>query len=210
MRNRIENKYIMLKEYITIFFVAIQLILAGCEKENAVELESKTIDKIIASIEGGNELGEYYQIATVDAIATIYLNGQIETNVIATANFINGGFTMELPETVSDEFLSKQIAYNHIKVRDPNANTKMTYVVYFFAYNTDGEYVGFFEYINDSEVWITTAFWYADDDVVLTYGAGLVSCSLKKGWNLVYEPPAVSKEDIDCVVWRFNDSRLWW
>ena len=178
-------------------FLATVLIFTGCEK-NAVELKVKPHNcLIIASVKGGNELGERYQIATVEAISISddLFTDELEGDVIATADFINGGFTMELPATVSDEFLRK---FNSRYGKADNPNAGIACVTFFKAYNTKGIHVGYFEYLSNKKYWYTAYFWYTDSDVTLTYGSG--SClSLKKGWNIQYE----NDEALNDMKWEF-------
>jgi len=176
-------------KYIKIVLITSVLLgsLAGCEKKGG-ELKTKLHDGvIIASIKDGNKIGERYQIATVAAISysdDLYFSGR-DGDVIATADFINGGFTMELPATVSDEFL-RNLNYKYAKASNPDA--KFACVTFFKAYNTKGIYVGCF--------WCGPLFWYADSDVTLTRGGNL---SLKKGWNIEYE----NEKALNDMKWEF-------
>jgi len=179
--------------------VATVLVLTGCEKKD-IELEAKPHDGIIiASIKNGNELGERYQIATVAAISfsdDLYFNGW-EGDVIATANFINGGFTMKLPETVSDEFLRK---FNNKYGKVDNPNAGIACVTFFKSYNTEGIHVGYFDYLSNKKYWYPANFWYTDSDVTLTSGRGSY-LSLKRGWNIQYE----NEEALNNMKWEFSN-----
>ena len=179
----------------TVIIVATVLILTGCEKK-VVELYAQPHDGIIiASVKDGKELGERYQIATVNAISfsdDLDFNGS-EGDVIATADFINGSFTMELPATVSDEFLKK---FNNKYGKISNQNAKLACVTFFKAYDKEGVHVGYLEYISNKKYWYPAYFWYTDSDITLTYRSDF---SLKRGWNIQYE----SEEAHNDMKWEF-------
>jgi len=199
----------MFKKYSTLVLVAAGLIFVSCDEKNdkVKEQETRPHDgKITVSV--GSKYQELYQLATVKAISFVTGYNDVEPigDVIATSNFVNGGFTINLPLTVSDEFFKKLSDVGNVKSSNPN--TKVALVQYLNVYNTEGKFVGYFQYFNfrqtkygNGDIPIIAKFWYADSDV--TIKDGNLSFSLKKGWNILYEVDA-SNEEINSMWWSFT------
>ena len=178
----------MSKKYSVIALITIGLMLVCCNKNNDdIEPIIEPHDgKIIASVNAGIEFGEYHSVVTVKTISNYYFDfNELYDRVIETAEFVNGGFTINLPETVSDEYLVKFSDFNHdSKVSDPDA--KVTEVV-FFAFNNEGIFVDVLEYANYKiNRQFGSRFWYSDRDFTFKHEYRNSSCSLKRGWNIEY------------------------
>jgi len=127
-------------------------------------------------------------------VETIKLYGwsDFERNfdVIAQAPFINGGFTLKLPETLADEylFLLSQDAPETVTISDRNA---MVYSEFLEAYNKNGKFVGYIGFIGidyNRPTYYEAVWFYADGDFYFTgkHEQMTFNVSLKKGWNVIY------------------------
>jgi len=146
-------------------------------------------------------------IATVKAIIYTYPDG-IEYEVAST-EFENGGFKLNLPAFVPKEytwFISEGLAKGII-VSDTQAKTGLISAIE--AYNSAGEFVGLFVLKNDE--WFV-GYWYTDRNFTqkgtAEYGVKF-DCSLKKGWNVVYshnEKTTTKKPANELFKWYYMPS----
>jgi len=195
---------IMFTKYCAVLLVATGLLLACCKKNDDINkpvIESHD-GKIIASVVNGIEIGEYYSVITVKAMSLHYYDiSELANRIIETADFVNGGFTMNLPETVSDEYLVRFSDFNQdSEISDPDAKVSM---VAFHAYNDNGTWIETFEYRNNKMA--CARFWYTDRDFTYKLAYRNYSSSLKKGWNVEYVP-STGKKGIKGMTWYFSSS----
>jgi len=188
---------------VTIWVTAV-LMLTGCNKnDDDIEPIIEPHDgKIIASVNAEIEFGEYHSVVTVKAISHYFFEfNELYDRVIETVEFVNGGFTINLPETVSDEYLQRfSDEHPNSKVSDPDA--KVTEVV-FFACNNEGIFVDILKYGNYKiNRQLGSRFWYSDRDFTFKHEYRSSSCSLKRGWNIEYWRK-VNKKEIDGMTWYF-------
>ena len=184
--------------------LTVGLMLAGCNKnDDDIEPIIEPHDgKIIASVNGGIEFGEYHSVVVVKAISYNYFDfNELYDRVIETVEFVNGGFTINLPETVSDEYLVK-FSDKHPNSVVSDANAKVTEVA-FFACNNEGLFVDVLVYGNYKiNRRFEGKFWYSDRDFTFKHEYRNSSCSLKRGWNIEYWRK-VNKKEIEDMTWRF-------
>ncbi|GHT51217.1 hypothetical protein AGMMS49982_08060 [Bacteroidia bacterium] len=144
-------------------------------------LTSSVFDgKIQATVAGGDSLN-----SKIDFVKAFGLHSaKYYEDEVASAPYVNGGFTLQLPETMPA--LDKFQLPESITVSDTTANTVECSIK---AYKGATE-VGYFYYV--SEFVGGAIFIYADKDVSVT-GSGLrdnevvtYRVSLKRGWNKAY------------------------
>ena len=160
-------------------------VFSGCN-DNDNDDDNDTINKIIATVEDGAKYNG--QIVTVKFMVEIGDNDV----AIATGNWSNGGFTIDLPETVEA---------NHLRTLDrfapsvtvSNNNAKGVFWTFIGGFDVDDRRVDYFYNIkgdNNSTTWVE--YIYVDMDVNITgtfsddEETRVYSLSLKKGWNITY------------------------
>jgi len=177
--------------YLLTVAVAATTMFVACSKDND-EPESGWFDgTITAVVENGNAYNGVVSKVTAEA----WDNNSRKFVEIASGSYTNGGFTLRLPATLSDNYLKSDIfgpVKDALKFSDENA--KATIEVIISAYNSSGVKVGWFDYGTEAEKYpaIDVSFMYADRDLTIT-GSFVdrgdtysYSISLKKGWNKLY------------------------
>ena len=179
------------------------IILASCKDNNSSD--SSTIDKVTARVEYGNEYNDY-----IDEVwGVIYYDDWEEEYVAERSKYVNGGFTIDLPSTVSNTYLTDIMdelgwiqEYPNGSISDKSAKIGL---IWFEAYD-DGYYLGDFEYYkyeenetpsNYSVRGAYAVFIYTDKNVSLkgSYSETgdswreeeTINLNLKKGWNQIFE-----------------------
>ena len=171
---------------------------ASCSKDN----NSKKDDpgggggggalEVNATVVDGNEYNGY--IATAKAMMGDY-------DAIASAKYANGGFKLNLPESVSAKYLySIDDAFDFEEdfegtISDRKAKISETWL---FAYDREDDEIGGFWWTNENEdVWAFYVYvdrnltikghesWY--DSYENEYYYYEYDCSFTKGWNILYE-----------------------
>ena len=124
---------------------------------------------------------------------------------VVSGNYADGGFTLTLPNTVSNRFCRNiEDEYNYdgnVNVHISNKNANIAVVNdYFYCYDKDDENFGAFVYYKEESNRITGAFFiYADRDVTVTGSDDYCNynMSLKNGWNIAYHiAPESGKEEL--------------
>jgi hypothetical protein len=145
--------------------------------------------------------------------------------VIATANYSNGGFLMNLPAKMHNHFLkpvesifAEKIIPDGVSVSDPNA--KVIPVDFLFAFKSCNK-TGHFDYEYDVDDYDYTLAWYvyADRDFGITGSYSYASensidfysydISLRKGWNEVYTTYDYSYETHESRINLYNVKPQW-
>jgi len=163
----------------------------GCKKDDKkTDAGSSNNRKVKAIVENGNDYNSI--ISTVKYVMYEYdEDGYLENgHVISSCSFDNGGFTMDLPETVNGRYLySVEWFFNPDVANISDMNVGLNYG-YFEAYDEDDDYFDDFLYakFNNKTSATRGEYWYADRNVTITGEGydGKGDLSLKKGWNLVY------------------------
>ena len=149
-----------------------------------------TIDKITAKVENASELSN---VKTVKLMALVISSEESEE--IASAEFKNDGFTLNLPATVASKYLYLLAADMPSTVNVSNKNAKIANVS-ICGFDSAGDPIADFictkkEGNTEYSMWLL----YADSDVSISGTKTdeeedevfVFSLSLKKGWNAVYE-----------------------
>jgi hypothetical protein len=180
---------------------------SGGDDPNGENPDSFDGSKIQAKVESGNDYN-----AQIDSVKLIIIRGDIRYE-IASAKYANGGFTLNLPATVSDQYLQTSLFSKamDMTVSDDNAQANFFTIS---AYK-DGKVVGSFSQFCDFDGYrTTTEFIYVDRNVTLTSASNL-NISLKKGWNKMYlKEESESGKDIAYTIiepsglkWYFKDRK---
>jgi len=151
------------------------LVFTACPRK-PVPLEPEPVPNSIAPTEitATNVKYSDNDIATVKAIGD---NNRVE---IASAEYKNGGFKLNLPATLPDECLSSAVSREFgNKISDKEA--QICRISYFFAYNSAGKKIGRID-LEDKINY--TSYYYADRDFTVKESG--YACYFKKGWNMDY------------------------
>ena len=169
------------------------------------------IGKITATVEGGAKYNG--QIVTVKFM--IWDDESDDLVALVTGNWSNGGFTIELPQTLDAKFLFPLALFaegipwwkDNITVSNNNAKITLDFPE-ILGFDKDDEHVASFKNIKEDEnSWTEVVYWYADIYVNIS-GSAIIprnppdddwdeeyyyseenivySLELKKGWNIVY------------------------
>jgi hypothetical protein len=163
--------------------------LTGCSSDNDENTPANPLT-IDARVENGNDYNS--QIDSVRA----FVNDD-DTQVVATAKYVNGGFTITLPANIDSKYFSFSFVDLPSGLTVSDKNAKYTVIdAYGFIGVKSGQIVSEFQYINNFFGYdlVSANFFYADRNVTIsgtyTENNGNVNVwdnvSLKKGWNTVY------------------------
>ena len=166
---------------------ALALIVTACDKNNGGNGNNNGTAFVInaANVENGNS-----NIATVKAL----MYNDIGSQVVALAEYKNGGFVLNLPANVPDEYLEPIYYDDELSgmISDKKAQIGNVYI---YAYDINENQIGGFYYypINYIEnVDCETEIMYADryftmNGTFTDYGDTIVyNCTFKRGWNIMY------------------------
>ena len=183
---------------------ATSIILGGCRGDDNVDDDDdddSVFDRhITAKIENASDFSD---VTKVKILA--WDNGN--EIVLATADFKDGGFTLNLPERVNSNLLYLIEDYFSM-VTISNKNAKWRSIVVIHGYNKDDEYVAFFRLANEqynSEFYCK--YLYVDSYLMITgdqyyFSNGSLALievydiSLKKGWNVLHETRSYTEEGV--------------
>ncbi|MDR1199263.1 MAG: hypothetical protein LBK94_09695 [Prevotellaceae bacterium] len=120
-----------------------------------------------------------------------------DTEVVATAEYVNGGFTLTLPANIDSRHLKEMMGVPPSGMTVSDMNAKLTVIdAYGFIGVKSGHRTGEFQYITAADIYDLTSvlFFYADRNV--TWDGDYIdnngntevwdNVSFKKGWNTVY------------------------
>ena len=147
----------------------------------------------ITEIRGENIVGNTSEVIKVKAVGDL---PDYEL-IIAETVFVNNGFTLQLPETVSDNHLMLIRTLEDefdITMSDDDAKWLIMRLGDIVAYNIDDRRIGMFRFQEeDTGSTFSFATWvYIDRDVVIEASGGCCchvetwDLSLRKGWNIIY------------------------
>jgi len=170
--------------YLIIAALAISAVFTSCGKDGDKNGgEVGVVTQITAKIENAAEYGSFNMVA----LRARYL-GSLE--ILAEAEFKNGGFTLQLPEMVDEKFLRNAPFGGSSTITISNKDAKFLYSADISLFNSDyGNYFITFVASNETETTLSTKqYWYVDSDVNISGKEPDFSSSLtlKKGWNVVY------------------------
>jgi len=175
---------------------------ASCEKDKDSKKDDPSGGGASNVINATNVINGNSSIATVKAMA------DYDDYVFASGKYGNNGFKLNLPATVSDEYLyyvSGEYGGNNVTISDPEA--KMTYT-WIEAYDKDGEQIGEFFVVNANQDW--GLYVYVDRNVTVKGKDSFTTydCSFTKGWNIIYfvdnESLTTTKQPSGTIYWYFN------
>jgi hypothetical protein len=220
---------VMKHKFLIIAFVNLFIVMAlcACDKDDNGYEEAPTSvlrnNTIIAIVAYGDLFNDKVSIvkATIDSADT-----EVD---IASAPYSDGGFTLKLPETLSDSYL-EEIEYHSldgITISDPKVKTATVYEL--DAYMSDDN-VGYFYFASSTN--LVCQHTYSNGDVSIT-GVGTeeykdderykntykYNVHLKKGWNRIYvnktetanyeyEYEIITKAPSMRPKWYFHDCEL--
>ena len=142
---------------------------------------------ITATVEDGNKYNSEVQMVK----AEIWDDEADALEVIAAGSYSNGGFTLELPQTVKSSLLfDVQEWFDDVDgLNFSNSTAKITYFEDVTGYDSE-ESCGNFVYskVNEEGIQVWSMFVFANSDVTITGSNSYLTCSitLKAGWNIVY------------------------
>jgi len=148
----------------------------------------RTVTEIRATNVTGNTSG----VTTVKLIGDFnWVDGELSIDVIAQAPFVNNGFTLNLPATLDDRFLfplwNEEEVGEGVTISDKEA--KIFVAFEFFGFDSDGNPIGDFAFIAESDERFYIAAWFYVDRNVSMIGeidGERINVSFRKGWNIMY------------------------
>jgi len=185
-----KNRLNVFRVWLLIVLGSATVCFHSCKKDDA-ELVSGAFDgKIIVA--GVVNPDEYFSHAQVVQVRV--MKSYLHTTTFASANYTGGGFTLTLPQTMSDGDLysieNEDSIFPTENVSDKKARIA---IVDIYAYDADNELMGGFYESNDADK-VGVLYVYTDRDV--TVQSKRHSVSMKRGWNKVYEEYQMSGLDI--------------
>ena len=146
-------------------------------------------------IRAENIEGDFNDVVTVKVYKGEGTEGDI---ILAKAPFVNNGFTLHLPQIISDNYLFPIREwfefFDDFTISDENAKWLLTDDEPVVAYDKEGNHIGSFFYAEVEDDMFNLALWiYTDRDVVIK--ANVVyfvdewdswDLNLRKGWNIIY------------------------
>ena len=169
--------------YLTVAVMAFTMIFSSCEKKYKGTTGFIPAYVINATnVEGGSSC-----IATIKAIMYWY-SGDYEA---ASSEYKNGGFILNLPASVPDEYLRfiNDEYFSEI-ISDKNAKVGSLSI---FACDNDGYQIGNFAYrFSNRSAYYTAEYIYADRNFTIKgtindrYYSTVFNCTFKRGWNIMY------------------------
>ena len=180
------------------------IIFSGCDKDDDKGGGANTVNQITVKIENASD---FSNVAKVKLQVWFQENGSYQIHDIAEADFINGGFTLKLPETLNAKYLE---VFNEEDMPETvvvsNKSAKSFSFGSIYGFNSAGDQIVRFRYENRTESTNTESYagaqWmYVDSDVNVTgtesgdwkgeENEGVYNVTfaltLKKGWNVYYE-----------------------
>jgi hypothetical protein len=220
--------------YLMTALMVIPLLFCGCHEEPTEKpIEEEPIEEPIAIsnvIEAKDVRNSNSEIATVKAMRLSSLFDESDTIIIATGNYANDAFILELPETLADTLLKGGIGAGFpasIVVSDYNAKSTQILLV---AYDNTEQETGVFNWYggisttradamyiySDRKFTIKGKYTSSDNTYTLEY-----DCSYEKGWNIVYKIAVTSNEKLVStlvttkkpteyeIFWHFEKEAVW-
>jgi hypothetical protein len=200
----------MRKNYLTV--ACISLLAAStfcaCDKDKGNDDDNSGLALGRIEVENGNSYNG--EIDTVKVVIEIEIEDGV---VVYSAPYTNGGFTLNLPESVDNKYLEKIGEEMSGGFNVSNANVKGCAAI--LAAYKSGSVVGSF--YHGTKIF-PGALMYVDDALTVTgsqdEGEGMAityNLSLKKGWNMVYPRLTETLIEISAIAskdakWYFKES----
>lgn len=198
------NKFCLLS---IVTCICLSSVFTSCKKDDDGPGTS-AVSSLIAKVEGGSAYNSKVDVVKVLLNIDETYDSKTQEYIwvgdeVASGSYADGGFTIDLPETVSSKYLSTLYAPDGINISDTKAQVGMS--GFLIGYKSGVE-VGEFVYakVNGDDVEPTGMFFYADRDVTMTGSASekdgsytdnySFNVSFKKGWNIVYASYDESKD----------------
>ena len=171
----------------TLFFVA-------CDKDEQTNDHSFVVVLEATNLNISGILNTNVDVTTIKAVLSAIKqdsNGKlyfVDTEITST-NFKDGGFKLNFPETLPNEYLGSMyelfniFSYEGITVSDIQSKTGNVWI---YAYDNAGNYVGNFRFVSDG--WYTQ-FMFTDRSFTVKgnfRGGSAVDCFYHKGLNIEY------------------------
>jgi hypothetical protein len=179
-----------MKKLMYLLAVLLPLGFVSCEEDDGNPNDGGSVVTEIVATDVVNVPDGTY-IATVKAFPGNYYD---MPKTIAEAEFENNGFTLLLPETVSDEYLEQfpKDMPPSFNISDENANMFILSAI--GGFNRNNNFIGEFDLDGEIDNGYSSVDWmYADRDVIIKGEnhvdpaiADKYDWNLKKGWNVVY------------------------
>lgn len=186
-------------------------VFTGCSDDDD-DIPTNAVSSITATVENGASYN-----SVIDKVKALidYDEDQDGSDYywigheVASSNYANGGFTLNLPATIDDQYLvGCDEWFEEGTVSDPDL--KMNDII-FQAYKSDKPLADFDYYLISNNTMIYGWYFYADRDATITgsfsYKDGddtykeVYNVSLKKGWNLAYE---ILTQSGNTYTWEFT------
>ena len=188
------------------------VLFTGCKKDedDNDDNHAASTDKITAKINDASKFGD---VKKVEIRGYYYESGSYIHDPIAEGDFKDGGFTIILPETVNEKYLttlenlSNKVNVSNNKVKRmannqvPGVNSANEDIV-IFTYKKEESNSEPYKYVLSQMVW-----YYVDGDLNVSgttpsiYHEGIntemsdtYSLKLKKGWNITYHIQTTTKQ----------------
>jgi hypothetical protein len=182
-----------MNKFLTVFFITFAVIFTGCKSDEPDNQNTPYI------IEAQVVDGESYDIFEVRALTTKPFDYEGTEYFVAAAPFVNGGFKMELPANLRDEFLVPASVMQMQGCSVSNEKAKfgiISELEVVFTYESGMGALLRAEYAAEENGGLWTArFMYTDKDVRISgtfYDDNVednmtIDVNLKAGWNMVYD-----------------------
>ena len=128
-------------------------------------------------------------VGSVSSIAMVKALERASKDEIASAEYKNNGFKLNLPTTMPSKYLKLVSEYFSIPQSLVSDNTAKLASIDVSAYNSAGNKIGSFilEY-RGADYYVSAHYYYVDKNVTIQ-GTHIIpwNCTFKKGWNVMYE-----------------------
>ncbi|MDR2127248.1 MAG: hypothetical protein LBP63_10520 [Prevotellaceae bacterium] len=214
----------MRKSILTIACVCAGFMFTGCGSDDGDDNATPQNFIIDArNIENGSDYNSH--IDSVKAIRNYHENnGAVLYNILASAEYVDGGFMMTLPLLILDDKwtpISNNVIPDGVNVSDPHVKT--TSVDYLATFK-NGQATGKFEYIckTADNHDICASYIYVDRDITITGSSDKEEdnwtvinifdniVELKKGWNEVYVTSIGGINSTTFITSNVKPDRLKW
>ena len=176
------------------YLVIATMLFVACNKDEQTSDHSFTVVLEATNLNISGNLNTNINVATVKAMLSAIKQDSSNKwyfvyNEIASANFENGGFKLNFPETLPNEYLGSMhelfniFSYEGITVSDIQSKTGDVWI---YAYDNAGNYVGKFKFVSDG--WLTE-FMYTDRNFTVkgNFQSGSeMDCYYHNGLNIIY------------------------
>ena len=181
----------------------------ACNKDDDKEAESGAFDgKIEATVVNGSQLN-----GVIGTVQLVYFDGK-ENNfhTLASGTWSNGGFSLNLPETIHSRYLINIEGVFGGEISDTRTNVAIIRYrresdFYIVGFKSNGGAVVFHRVDRSINSSMWAMHMYVDRDVTIT-GSNYDNISLKKGWNIMYTNPnaggKITTKDPGGLRWFFE------